>query len=263
MDKFKHVSRELFTNFNEVIYYDEPHKYYLGNKELISVTTLIHKYVNEFDSHYWSDYKADQLNIPQEKVLEAWEFINKKGTMKGSIIHDYAENRLLNKVFEYPKEKILNEFGFDPIWEEYLITKKHVDKFIEDIRGKLIPIKTELILYDKEALIGGMCDILFYNVKHDEFQIWDHKTNKDLSFDNNGKYLDGELSVLGESDIEIYSLQLETYKQIIERNTSIKLGKSYIVWYSHNNENYEIIPTYNRKYYIEQMFNERIKAIAT
>lgn len=261
MEKFKHVSRELFTNFNEVVYYDDPHKYFLNDQELVSVTTLIHKYQEEFDSEYWSDYKSNEHNLPKNKILQAWDFINKKGTMKGSIIHDYVENKLLNKVFEYPKQKILNEFGFDPIWEEYIITKKHVDKFLNDSKGKLIPIKTELIVYDKESLIGGMCDVLFYNVKANEFQLWDHKTNKELTFENKQQYLKDELSILEASDIEIYSLQLESYKYIIEKNTSIRLGNSYIVWYSHNNNKYEVIPTYNREYYIEQIFKNRINSL--
>ena len=74
-------------------------------------------------------------------------------------------------------------------WSEYEITKKHVDKFYNDVRDKLIPIKTELVVFDKETLIGGMLDILFYNVKAKEFQIWDWKTNKKFTIENKDKYL--------------------------------------------------------------------------
>ena len=45
------------------------------------------------------------------------------------------------------------------------------------------------------------------------------------------------LSTLTDSDLEMYSLQLEAYKYIIEKNTSIKLGKSFLIWVSHNNDN--------------------------
>ena len=41
--------QELFTAFNDVTYFDEPHKYYVDDKELISVTTLIHRYQEDFD----------------------------------------------------------------------------------------------------------------------------------------------------------------------------------------------------------------------
>jgi len=256
------VPNELYTKFNEVTFFDEPHKYYVDGNQLISVTTIIHKYHEDFDSDYWSEYKSNEFGIPRFEVLRAWDFINKKGTIKGSAIHDYAENLFQNKVFKYPKQLILDEFGFDPVLKEYEINKKHVDKFYNDVRGKLIPLKTEFVLYDKETHIGGMLDILFYNVRTKEIQIWDWKTNKKFSKENKGHFMKGRLGLLEECDLEIYSLQLEMYKQIIQRNTDIKLGKSYVVWFSHNNSSYEVIETKNRKYYVDIIFEERLLELA-
>jgi ATP-dependent exoDNAse (exonuclease V) beta subunit len=168
-----------------------------------------------------------------------------------------------NKIFEYPLQFIINEFGFDPVSKEYNITKKHVDKFYNDVHDKLIPIRTEFIVYDRQSLIGGMLDMLFYNIKVKEFQIWDWKTNKKFTKENKSQHLLNELCMLEDCDLELYSLQLELYKQIIERNTNIKLGKSYLVWFSHNNDSYEIIETKNRKYYIDIIINNRIAEILT
>jgi len=244
-----------------VVYHDEPHKYYLNNQELISVTTLIHRYQEIFNEEYWSGCKANEFNLTPELIIRAWKFINKKGTMKGSIIHNYSENLFLNKVFKYPKEEILNEFGFDPIWNEYLITKNHVDRFHNDVRGKLIPIRTEMIIYDKESLIGGMLDMLFYNVRTQEFQIWDYKTNKTFSYEEKKRHLSDCLFTIEDCDLEIYSLQLSLYKLIIERNTNIKLGKSYIIWFSHNNPTYKIIEIKERMYYANLMLEKRIEEL--
>jgi len=256
------IPNELFTAFNDITFYDEPHKYFLGGKELISVTTLIHKYQEDFDEEYWSDYKSNQYNIPQNHVIRAWNFINKKGTIKGSAIHDYTENLFQNKEFEYPLQTIINEFGFDPVLIEYQTTKKHVDKFYKDVHGKLIPIRTEFVVFDRESLVGGMLDMLFYNVKANEFQIWDWKTNKKFSKEEKGRHLLDELCTIEDCDLEIYSLQLEMYKQIIQKNTGIKLGKSYIVWFSHNNESYEIMETKDRKYYVDLILDKRKLEIA-
>ena len=255
------VPGELFTKFNDLTYHDEPHKYYIKKNELVSVTTLIHQYVEEFDEEYWSGVKANQFKISQHEIKRAWKFINKKGTLKGSIIHDYAENLFLNKIFQYPKDIIIKVFGFDPIWVEYEITKRHVDRFYADTYGKLIPVKTELVVYDDESQISGMMDIIFYNVKMKQYQIWDWKTNK--SFETESKrMMMGSLSMLQDTDLNTYSLQLELYKQIIERNTSIRLGQSYLVWFSHNNPSYEIITTKNMSYYISEIINERIASLA-
>jgi hypothetical protein len=256
------IPNELFTTFNDITFYDVPHKYFINGKELISVTTLIGKYKEDFNEDYWANYKANQYNLTSHEVKRAWNFINKKGTIKGSAIHDYTENIFQNKIFEYPLQFILNEFGFDPVSKEYQITKKHVDKFYNDVHGKLIPIRTEFVVYDRPSQIGGMLDMLFYNVKAKEFQIWDWKSNKEFTKQNKKQHLLDELCMLEECDLEIYSLQLELYKQIIERNTSIKLGKSYLVWFSHNNDSYEIIETKNRKYYIDLIINNRIVEIS-
>ena len=236
------MPKELFTSFNEVTYFDEPHKYYVNGNEYISVTTLIHKYVEEFEEDFFSKKKADQHDLTQTQILRAWNFINKKGTIKGSMVHDYSENLINRKVFPYPEDEIITEFGFDPIKPEYDYTKKLVDLFHYYSKGRLIPISAEQIVYDKKSKIAGMFDILYWNVKAQEFQIWDNKTNKVfIGLENEEniekvegyekqkerpiKNLKGKLSILEDNDLEIYSLQLEMYKQIIERNTSIKLGR--------------------------------------
>jgi len=254
------VPNEFFTTFNDITYHDEPHKYYVGGKELISVTTIIHRYEEEFNENYWSEYKSKEHGLTQREILRAWRFINKKGTIKGSAIHDYAENLFQNKVFPYPQQLILDEFGFDPVLQEYEITKEHVNRFYNDVHNKLIPIRTEMVVYDKESLIGGMVDMLFYNVKAKCFQIWDHKTNKQLSMKTKRRMKD-ELYVLDDSDFTIYSLQLSFYKYIIEKHTGIKLGDSYIIWYSHNNDNYKIIKIKDMSYYVNLIMKKRIEEL--
>jgi hypothetical protein len=42
----------------------------------------------------------------------------------------------------------------------------------------------------------------------------------------------------------------------------MKLGKSYIVWFSHNNPTYEIIETKNRKYDVGVIVANRIQELA-
>ena len=255
------VPAKLFTAFNDITFFDVPHEYFLDGKKLISVTTLIHQYQEEFQGEFWADIKGRQHDLTPNQVKRAWRFINKKGTIKGSAIHDYAENLFQNKEFEYPLQTIMNEFGFDPVINEYETTKKHVDKFYNDVHGKLIPIRTEFVVYDRESLIGGMLDMLFYNVKAGEFQIWDYKTNKNLSLKCKERHLLNELCFLEDCDLELYSLQLSLYKYIIEKNTGMKLGKSYLIWFSHNNPTYKIIESKDRSYYVELMIKNRINEL--
>ena len=246
------IPNELFTAFNNVQYYDEPHKYLYDGKQLISVTTLIDKFAEPFEEDYWSARKGSQFKVPQNQILDVWKYINRVGIHRGSTVHDYAEHIFNNKVFPYPKQRIYKIFGCDPIWETYLKSKAHVDKFYADTYNKLIPIKVEYVVFDKEYQIGGMVDLLFYNVRAKEFQIWDWKTNKDFDYEGKSNF-SGPLGFLKNSDIEHYSIQLATYKHIIEKNTGIKLGKSYLIWVSHKEDNYEVIECKNRDIYVEKM----------
>lgn len=235
---------ELFYKFNDIKYHDEPHKYYIGEKQLTSVTTIIHKYDEGFDEDKWAEIKGNQYGLSSDDIKYAWKFINERATTKGSAIHDYTENLFLNKVFPYPEDLILKKFGYDPVYDEFVETKKLVDKFYNDVKKVLIPIKTELVCYDKEFLVAGMVDMLFYNRKSKRFEIWDWKTNSaDKAFNEDSdkvSYLAHPLYLLKNTAIDIYSLQLSTYKYILEKNTGINLGDSYIVWFSHKNDNYEV-----------------------
>ena len=119
-----------------------------------------------------------------------------------------------------------------------------------------------MIVYDPESLICGMLDILFYNVKTGEFQIWDWKTNKKFDKEMKSRHFQDKLYMLEDSDLEIYSIQLAMYKLIIEKITGIKLGKSYVVWFSHNNDSYEVIECKNREYYAKLIMGDRIAELA-
>jgi 6-phosphogluconolactonase (cycloisomerase 2 family) len=37
-----------------------------------------------------------------------------------------------------------------------------------------------------------------------------------------------------------YSLQLGLYKHIIEKNTNLKIGDSYLIWINENSDNYKV-----------------------
>lgn len=247
------IPMELFTKFNKIKFHDDIHKYYLGDKNLISVTTVLHKYQEEFDAYYWSNRKKEELQLTQEEVLLYWKALNIKSQIKGSAIHNYAELLYNNKVYKYDNEKSLSILGKDhieilqrkgekTIEEEFKIVKGYVDNFYNDSFGKLIPIKTEFVVFDEEWELAGMMDILFWNVKKQCFQIWDWKTNKELNKESKYKIkLKKVLSHLQDCEFEIYSLQLTTYKRIIERNTGIKIEGCYIVWFNEVNENYRVL----------------------
>ena len=45
---------------------------------------------------------------------------------------------------------------------------------------------------------------------------------------------------LDECEFNVYSLQTNLYKYIIEQNTNLKIGDLYFVWFFEGNEKYEL-----------------------
>lgn len=259
------VPPEIYYKFNNLKFHDDIHKYYLGDKNLISVTTLLHKYVEEFDENYWSEIKAIEYDMTQQEVLDMWTAGNEKSKIKGSVVHNYAELLYNNKVYKYSQEIVdqylgqknienLKQTNRYTVKEEFDVVKTYVDNFYKDTFNKLIPIKTEYVVFDELWGLAGMMDILFWNVKKKCFQIWDWKTNKEFTmlpeFNKKFKYP----LYMDDSHLNMYSLQLSTYKSILERNTGIKIEGMYVVWFNEVNENYKIVECIDYTQKILQLF---------
>ena len=234
------ISVELSV-FNNIKYYDEPHTYFIDGKEMTSATRLINKFKQAFDSEYWSTKKAKERGITKEEILKEWKYKADYSCEKGNLLHDYAENYLNNKIFPYPKEKVIKILGNNDVEEDFEKVKLLFNKFYNESYGKLIPIKSEIIVGDEEIEVCGMVDQLFWNNKCEELQIWDWKTNKEIKRHNKWQQFKEPISHLDVCEYNTYSLQLSLYKYLIEKNTHLELGDSYIVWFNEKNENYEPI----------------------
>lgn len=236
------ISVELSV-FNNIKYWDEPHKYYIDGKEMNSVTKVIGTFKQKFDTDYWSEKKAKDRGITKEEVLAEWKYKSDYSCEKGTLFHEYAENYLNNKVFPYDNtriKKMLGE-GEEDVKKDFDKLKNLFHKFYDDSYGKLIPIKSEVIVGDEELEVCGMVDQLFWNNKVDELQIWDWKTNKEIKRNNKWQQFQYPLEHLDICEYNTYSLQLSLYKYLIEKNTNLKLGDSYIVWFNEKNDKYEPI----------------------
>jgi len=97
-----------------VMYYDDEHVYVdaKDNSKYISVTTLIHRYTHEFDSEFWSSYKAlealmceEEFQIIKKTLLSTKKFnpviLNKLGIDK-EVFNDKKEEILVS----YEEEKV-------------------------------------------------------------------------------------------------------------------------------------------------------------
>ena len=237
------ITKEL-AKFNHIIFHDKEHKYYLNGKKMSSVTQLIGKFKQSFDTDYWSEKKAKERGILKEDILKEWKYKADFATQKGSAFHAFAENYLFNKVFPFPEEEMTSVLGSVENMLECREALNHIiklfKKFYEDSFGKLVPVRAELVVGDEELGLCGMVDQLFWNEKSGMLEIWDWKTNKEIKERNKWQQFKDPISHLDVCELNTYSLQLSTYKYIIEKNTNLKLGDSYIVWLNEKNDNYKV-----------------------
>jgi ATP-dependent exoDNAse (exonuclease V) beta subunit len=231
------------NKFSHIKYYDEPHKYVVNDKELTSATTFIGKFKDKFDTENIAESYATKRGLDVQDVINEWDLKRDVSTVKGSLVHNFAENWWYNKVFPYDPLPVVRKFGQDIIKDKF---EKCVDifkKFYNDAKENLIPVKMEFVVGDLDYGIAGMVDCLFYNKKSNKLEIYDYKTNKEIKTKNTyGQYFKTPISHLDYCELNTYSLQLNLYKHIIEKNTGLELGNLYLIWINEVNDTYKVIP---------------------
>jgi hypothetical protein len=223
---------------------------------MTSATTFIGKFKNKFDSDGQAERYANKHGLIKEEVLAEWDHKRDYSTIKGSAVHDYAENHWNNKIFPYDPSIAANRFGEDIVKPAYDKCVKLFDKFYQDSRVNLVPLKSEFVIGDEELGICGMIDQLFWNKKTNQIQIWDWKTNKAINMKSDyGNKFKKPISHLDECEFNTYSLQTSLYKYIIEKNTNLKIGDLYFVWLFEGNDSYQVFKCKDMKEEIVNMLN--------
>lgn len=249
---------------------DKPDKWAEKQGHIYKPKSMADKYAHkqnfypmEGDPYGRPDYskpKPPEECITESEVLAEWKYKNNHATFEGSTLHDYIENYMSNRVFPYPSVSP-EGLTFGEIEPTFNMMKQQFLNFYNTAvaSGRLIPVRNELVVGDSELNLTGMVDQLFWNVKEQCLQIWDWKTNTKLNMTNDfGKKLKYNLFMLDDCEYTIYSLQLNIYKKIIERNTNLRLGDCHLVWFNEENPDYKIIKCEDYGNIVEEMFKFKL-----
>lgn len=250
IEEIKKIKDELKV-FDKFHFIEEPHIYWWLDKDgkrqqaKTSMTALIHDHSQPFDKYKIAPFTAKKMGLPVKEVLDMWELNNELSKVKGTHIHAFNEYMWQNKTYTYSKEKVIEQFGFDilePIWAQLT---KIATEFYNKYKDSIIPIGLELVVGDEELGICGSIDFLCYSKKLKSLIILDYKSNKEIKFEPyKGQKMTGCLSHLDDCNYIHYSLQLNGYQYILEKNTGLKLqNEHYIIWMNENNSTFEIYKT--------------------
>lgn len=239
---------------DEFITFDEgPHIYTIkGDSGFTSVTTWNHSHFSHFDaegtinrmmnSPKWSQNKY--YGKTKQEILDLWEANRIESSSAGTKLH-YDIECFYN---DQPSDNNSLEYGY------FL-------NFQKDF-AHLTPYRTEWMVYDEELRLAGSIDMVFKK-DNGNLLIYDWKRCKEISkFSNFNKYSHNSIiSDFPDTNFWHYSLQLNTYKAILEKSYGEKVDELYLVCLhpENKNKNYQRIKVPFLKNQVSELFEERIK----
>lgn len=231
------LSWQYFNCYNFV---EKDHSYYYNGKRVaLSVTQYISRFFEEFDRENIAARYAQKHNLSQEEVLADWERKGKVSALAGTAIHSWMENAKRGKTFDIDYRQAEKENLFEEVKERVEILLPQAEAFHKETLGKLFPVQLEYTVGIRD-IIAGNIDMVCWNQKAQEFQIWDYKNLKEFTTRNYyHKTCLGSFNYLEDTSQAHYSIQLNMYKAIIHRTLGIDIGKCYLVHFNYAQPNAE------------------------
>lgn len=245
--------------FGKYTFIENGHYYLCNGKRVgISTTGLISQYEQEFDSDTISQQVADKRGISQKEILEEWRIENLHSTIKGSMIHEFAQSLWEGKEYKFDYSNVPKEINLDRLKSDIEKLIPQAINFYNDYKDMYELIGCEIYLGDEEFDECGATDIVFLNKYTKEIIIADFKTNKKIereSFKHKKMLL--PLEKYDDCNYVHYSIQLSDYKYKFEKNTGFKVAETFIIYFDINKDNYEIIEPLNMEKEVEDILEIR------
>jgi len=211
------ASKHAHPRDKNITFFKENHVYEVnGDRTYTSTTTFIHLFFPHFDAKHvirkmrlssnWE--KSAYYGMTDDEILKKWDDKRDHSSTMGTMMHEYIED-VYNDV-ERNKEEcetISKEIGM-------------FEKFHSDYIGKLgyKPYRTEWYIYNEEDKIAGSIDMVFLRDPQntDRVSIFDWKRIIALKEKNPYQKAFKPIDYLDDCNFNIYSLQLNMYKYILE-----------------------------------------------
>ena len=230
--------KELNKAFGDFKFFENGHYYeYKGKRVGISVTRFIEQYCNEFDAQAVAEKVAIKQNKTVQEVLDEWDYKNKFACAKGSTCHEFAQSLWSGNKWKWI------DFNDDHNYNMAVIKiQNQAHNFYEDYKDRLEHLADEFVVGSPEYDICSAIDHLFINKLTGGLVLVDYKTNSDIhKTEKYAKDMKVPLQHLKDYTLNHYFIQLSIYRYLVEKYTNLKIEEMFIVYFSENIENYEII----------------------
>ena len=256
---------------DNILFFEDGHKYTIKcdpNSKYTSVTTWNHTHFSHFDAdavitnimkgRNWKEGHK-YWGLTKEEIKKMWNDNGAAASGAGTKMHYdiecFMNNESLEKGYTH-KELLLN--NSKPIdckeWQYFLNFAKEFPH--------LKPYRTEWLVFNEDLKLAGSIDMVYEN-DDGSLSIYDWKRVKDITMVTQfNKYATTEcISHFPDSNFWHYTLQLNTYKAIIEAKYDKKVVDLFLVRLHPDSDEYELInvPVITKD--ITNLFNERLDII--
>lgn len=250
---------------DRISFIEETHVYLIDNvhdTEYYSVTQFIHQFIQHFDADYvinkmmsspkWKESKY--YNKTKEVILKEWNTLRETAAKLGTQMH-LAIEQFYNVLID--PASIQDPDTTSTIEYSYFLNfhKNHTH---------LIPLRTEWRIFDEMYKLAGSIDMVYLDTidtTGKSICIYDWKRSKEIKYKNWFQKCLPPLSHLDDCNYVHYSLQLNVYKFIIERNYGLHVTQLAIVVLHPNNSNYIKIDIPIMDYEIECIMTHRLQQL--
>lgn len=260
--------RDQYITFEE-----EGHKYTIStepNTEYTSVTTFNHSHFEHFDAdkiiknmmngRNWNSNNK-YWGMTAEEIKKQWADNGKEASGAGSKMHFTIECFMNNDKIKYPYthsdllKTIEEPISNDAIEWQYFIN------YVKD-HPNLKPYRTEWFIFDEDLKLAGSIDMVYEN-DDGTYTIADWKRAREITKQNNFKKFAKTKCIdhFPDTNFWHYTMQLNTYKMVLEKKYNKKIKDLYLVRLHPNAKNYELIPIPDMTEELKELYELRLEQV--
>lgn len=242
----------------DIRFQEKGHIYYVkGKTGFTSVTKFVHSFSKPFDA---DAVIAKMLASGKNKKYEgmtAFE-IKKQWNNNG------LESRTMGTAMHYAIECYFNNVGSDCLkggilWDGLDKECEQFESFKKlALERGLDAYRTEWCVFDEETRLSGSIDMIFKN-SNGGYDIYDWKRSKEIKSSGFENYTHPALAMLPDSNFWQYSLQLNTYKYILEKNYGLRIDNLYLVAFHPDQDGMKLHKSPDLQSVIHELVESRIK----
>ena len=215
-------------------FYPEEHRYFLGEREMRSVSSIVEHYA-PFDKvavaqRCSTNPRHALFGKSVEEILAVWEENGRQASEEGTRLHAFGEACFL---YMLGRESEIDEEYKDRITPEGLLAVKPKEIALahwwaDNNWDRYAPVAKETRIVNSALGYAGTFDLLLYDRYNASFVDMDYKSNKDLDKWYGDMCL-APLSMLRNNDIGKYTIQQTGYT-IQLRNITLPVSKNTLIW---------------------------------